>query len=419
MWVLQEVTYAKKATIYAGSAKCDWDTIAAITRWLSIYDVAIFADIRENICALTTVDFIWKLSKLINHPHKLPLPRLVDVLAQSRLCQSTFAIDKVYGILGLVCDEDATRIPIDYRLTAADLYQKIAISELSRIGLGILYYCTKPAEASAVACPSWVPDWSKPCYHDSYTTLRYRYSAAGSSAPQFRVEGPKFIVKGRLVDTIQAVEFMRGIPAGSEPDTEAERKGETFEDSEKDTHNAPLADFKMTPDNQNSDAELDAKILKNNTWFPNVMKIAFPGGTITAESYEALWRTCCCNRTIDGEVPGQDFADSFADWTKAMMGLKLRDFEEFQRKARRFMESFSRSCNNRRFFRSREGRYGWGPDQTRNGDIVCVFEGAAVPFVLRPVSDGCFEIIGDVYIHGIMDGELMELGIEAKEVVLV
>lgn len=311
-------------------------------------------------------------------------------------------------------------IPIDYRISAADLYQKIAVLELSRIGLDILYHCTKPAEASAVGCPSWVPDWSKPCYHDSYTKLGYRFLSAASSVPQFRIEGQKLIVKGWIIDTIEAVELTRAIPAGSKPEPESEKREEADHEAQaQDTPIDPITNLKMTPYNQPSDDELDTGILRNNTWFPNIIKIAFLDGIMTAASYEALWRTCCCNRTIDGEVPGMDFADSFADWTKAMTGLKLRDFEEFQRKARRFMESFSRYCNNRRFFRSQGGKYGWGPDQTREGDVICVLDGAPVPFVLRPVNDGCFEIIGDAYVHGNMDGDAIESGLEANDIVLV
>ena len=83
------------------------------------------------------------------------------------------------------------------------------------------------------------------------------------------------------------------------------------------------------------------------------------------------------------------------------------------------MESFSRYCNNRRFFRSEGGKYGWGPDQTREGDVICVLDGAPVPFVLRTVNDGCFEIIGDTYVHGNMDGDAIRFGPEAIEVILV
>ena len=42
---------------------------------------------------------------------------------------------------------------------------------------------------------------------------------------------------------------------------------------------------------------------------------------------------------------------------------------------------------------------------TEKGDLLVTFEGFAMPFVLRPKGDN-FVIIGDCYIHGIMDGGL-------------
>ncbi|KAH7310245.1 heterokaryon incompatibility protein-domain-containing protein [Rhexocercosporidium sp. MPI-PUGE-AT-0058] len=421
VWVLQEVVNAKKATIHAGSAKCDWDTIAAITRWLSIYDINGPLNIRGTICSLGTVDLIWKLSRL-REDSRRPLPRLIDILAESRLCMSTYAIDKVYGVLGLVCKEDAEMIPIDYGIKAADLYQRIAETELSKTGLGILYHCTKSGDSSMVRCPSWTPDWSQPCYHTSYTKSGYKSSAAGYSTAHFRAVGNILVVKGRIVDSIQAVERLRAIPARFEPTTDEPNDCQATIPKTPETksvkENTPtLADAKP-------DTDMNNDVLDNRSWFPNVMRIAFPDNVVTAESYEILWRTCCCNKTTDGDIAGQDFADSFGDWTKAMMGLKLRDFEEFQRKGRRFMESFSLYCDNRRFFRCKEGRLGWGPDQVREGDAICVLNGAEAPFVLRPVEgegEGVqFEVVGDAYVSGIMDGEAMvDLGLVETDIMLV
>jgi hypothetical protein len=72
------------------------------------------------------------------------------------------------------------------------------------------------------------------------------------------------------------------------------------------------------------------------------VKFAYPDNTITPESYEALWRTSCCNSTTSGEKPGADFGDSFPHWAKAMKELKVQDFEGFQNKARKFVDGFSR-----------------------------------------------------------------------------
>jgi len=58
--------------------------------------------------------------------------------------------------------------------------------------------------------------------------------------------------------------------------------------------------------------------------------------------------------------------------------------------------------------------YGLGPEGCEVGDIVCILYGCSVPAVLkraqRPRVDGLYEVVGEAYVHGIMDGELMESG---------
>jgi hypothetical protein len=55
----------------------------------------------------------------------------------------------------------------------------------------------------------------------------------------------------------------------------------------------------------------------------------------------------------------------------------------------------------------------------REGDVVCIVNGGVVPLVLRDDGERGFEVIGDAYIHEIMDGEIVSLSIEEKNIVLV
>jgi hypothetical protein len=40
-------------------------------------------------------------------------------------------------------------------------------------------------------------------------------------------------------------------------------------------------------------------------------------------------------------------------------------------------------------------RLAWVPPGTKKGEALCFFEGADVPFVLRPVEGGQFELVGE------------------------
>lgn len=65
----------------------------------------------------------------------------------------------------------------------------------------------------------------------------------------------------------------------------------------------------------------------------------------------------------------------------------------------------------RRFAVTRRGYFVLGPDALQTGDVVAVLRGGKVPFLLRKVSVGGGDgeerwvLIGECYVHGLMDGE--------------
>ncbi len=87
-----------------------------------------------------------------------------------------------------------------------------------------------------------------------------------------------------------------------------------------------------------------------------------------------------------------------------------------------FSNSFRRRYGKRKLFYTEKGYLGLGPASTKVGDVVCIFPGAAGPFVCREdpgggvkleedadEADGAetkkLRLIGESYVHGIMYGE--------------
>lgn len=65
---------------------------------------------------------------------------------------------------------------------------------------------------------------------------------------------------------------------------------------------------------------------------------------------------------------------------------------------------------------SKDGFIGVGDSkEVRTGDVVYVFLGASVHFILREVEDGQFRLICDAYVQGIMDGETMRKNLEIRQ----
>ncbi|KAN0091804.1 hypothetical protein V8E51_017651 [Hyaloscypha variabilis] len=70
----------------------------------------------------------------------------------------------------------------------------------------------------------------------------------------------------------------------------------------------------------------------------------------------------------------------------------------------RFDISFLQEYRHRKLFTTVQGYMGLAPSTAREGDLVCVLLGGDVPFILRP-SKSNYSLIGESYVHGIMDGE--------------
>jgi hypothetical protein len=76
---------------------------------------------------------------------------------------------------------------------------------------------------------------------------------------------------------------------------------------------------------------------------------------------------------------------------------------------------FDRSSQKRRFITTMNGYMGWAPDnifgtdgeQTRKGDLIAILFGCSTPIVIRPLGS-YFLVIGEAYVHGLMDGEALE-----------
>jgi hypothetical protein len=78
---------------------------------------------------------------------------------------------------------------------------------------------------------------------------------------------------------------------------------------------------------------------------------------------------------------------------------------------------------NRKFLVSKRNRWiGLAPMAAHAEDIICVLHGCSVPVVLRPLrmnvlpdSSVRYLFVGECYIHGMMDGEAVEMATEVVE----
>ena len=81
-----------------------------------------------------------------------------------------------------------------------------------------------------------------------------------------------------------------------------------------------------------------------------------------------------------------------------------------------FSLDFYRRCRGRKLFSTSSGHIGIGDATLEPGDLVCVFLGGRTPFIIRPV-DQKYKFVGECYLHGIMQGEALEEGLQRRQLI--
>jgi hypothetical protein len=69
----------------------------------------------------------------------------------------------------------------------------------------------------------------------------------------------------------------------------------------------------------------------------------------------------------------------------------------------------------RRFITTDKGYIGMAVSNARHGDLIVIAFGSSVPLILRPaIQDNTYIFVGESYIHGVMDGEAIDMLEEGK-----
>ena len=122
-------------------------------------------------------------------------------------------------------------------------------------------------------------------------------------------------------------------------------------------------------------------------------------------------------------LPGL-IARSFGIGKEDVEGL-VKEKQDREVMVTEYLSHVSRIVDGRRFCVTRERRIGFVPPGTREGDRVFIVKGARTPFVVRDIpgreaGEGKWvRLVGECYLHGVMDGEMVTSGVEWKQFVVI
>jgi hypothetical protein len=298
--------------------------------------------------------------------------------------------------------------------------------------------------------PSWVPDWRAPVYSfvipllvcQSGNTVigNFRpvkgndsivvYSASGNEAPRIRSSGnpDRLPCEGILID---AIDGLGGMP---------------------NAHGLAIARLVQStfPENvkskawAQSDASTDPQHPSDNKWllddivscFVLDRKDRYLGIPAPVEQFREDFQLLATS--ADGRM-NCPLRKAFAEWFRHNKSLLIRGttLEELcqtmpisntnkkvddgeQGFLSRMQDTTAPSKMARRLVTTREGHVGMAPPRAQSGDAVCVLFGCSVPVVLRRRHDyeDTWEFIGECYLHGFMNGEILDCGHSVQEFIL-
>ncbi|KAF5627110.1 heterokaryon incompatibility 6 OR allele [Fusarium sp. NRRL 52700] len=312
--------------------------------------------------------------------------------------------DRIFALLGLAADAERLGIQPDYEGSTERILTQTARTLIEKSGrVELLCYSQFPKLDGFSHLPSWVPDWRSNLSRSFYTINeridKHLFAASRQDSVVEVVEHPNdnsdiLGLRGYNVDVIEEVAegdgwmgmswdyerylgYMAQIDELWQKSMEKAPNGRTLIQKEEARWRVPIGDIYWTweGDQQRAKPEIAAfheQFLQELKLFGEMTRLA---------------------------AGGQDISDKSLQWEEEHRGAETKhNYRESMRK-----------MQGKRPLLTKAGYLGMGPVEAKAGDVVVVFCGGRIPFVLRPVEGsrevGVFSYIGEAYCDGVMDGE--------------
>lgn len=316
------------------------------------------------------------LEKMRRSPTGWPLIELCERFSD---LQTTDPRDQIYALLGLASDTSKLGIVPDYSRSTYEVFTFVATRWVEHLQNLYMLTLSFLSDVSDILMPSWVPNWSS---HTSTSRIGWGYFSASRNT---RLDGhierrrSRLYAKGICLDTVKLVT----------PSWSYYRKS-------RGPDNAKMA----------RDFLLDVRLLALDSTERSPYERTLA---------RAVWVTSTGGLELSENGKWQQTRFSLKTYrdmlAKPSKGLptKLRSRLKLSRsRMEQLTLSLSIRCRSRVAFATGAGYLGLGPDSTRPGDIIAILFGSNVPFVLRRDRDDTFLIVGECYVYGMMDGQVMD-----------
>lgn len=394
VWIMQEIACGRQVVLVGGNSSLNWDKVSSFlgnTR----YADAFHGPFGHGSVA-KVASSIFSSAQVVEHQRGVVrdintgyISTLLDVLARFKSTEATDPRDKIYGLLGLVSEKHS--ITPDYNQTYQQVFTEVVTSLINRSGnLDIL--CQSPwsdySNFGASGLPSWVADFTQAGHPIPLFAQRSTFNAGSATC-----KTPCNITSGGAL-------ALNGVALGKiGPILPGYTDGQSYRDYWEQRDDETKCAYEPLPrqwmQQYFGDSLLDA-----------------PTSTyISGESsLQAYWCTllASCKFFPIKRLSDEDIHEYGKTFTSVLRGDSADEILGDQE----YWKMLSRMLMYWTFTMTTDGLYVMVMSHVKEGDLIAVLEGAKVPMVLRPVSEGQIEggqvkyqLISTAYVHGFMDGE--------------
>ncbi|KAF0645946.1 hypothetical protein FPSE5266_08102 [Fusarium pseudograminearum] len=386
VWVVQELAYGKRVQFVCGKMAVSEEFLHHALRLLRNF--AHYERIKLGQNPQATNSKLASSALDLRNPVNIlkirraagPFP-LIYLLRTLRNFQATDPRDKVFALLSFATDAPALGIKPDYQKSYEEVYLETTMSLIGGCFLDILSLCR--VHNNIPELPSWVPDFTSV---GQRIPLQQR-AMNRKSFPIATVLQPKFSASGDIPKTAVSCELTQTSPTSL------------------------LLLAKLVDRVACVGTTWDQKAF--GKWFQE-LKQFWDSDSVTFEAghLKAVWRTAVADQEIrQGDQKPRLSENELDRVHNILKGLDLSAADEHtfvEMGLGNYVYQLQDIAYGRRPFRTAKGHIGIGPSEMATGDLLYILIGADVPYILRPDIIGKVRLIGESYVHGIMDGEAME-----------
>ncbi|KAI0515179.1 heterokaryon incompatibility protein-domain-containing protein [Xylaria bambusicola] len=407
-WVVQEVALAKEAMLYIGGGiEIPWPDLAKLAFSMGLLGIQRLLTLKTGNTVLETIapPVICVTNVLMVQIFRRHAT-LVDGIVATIDFDCTDPRDHVYSLLSLGAI-GPTILP-DYHVSVCEVFRRFAVAMLVQ-GESLKLLSLAPDRIGFVnpdierleGLPSWAPDFRliNSDVMVSYTVRPQAFFAGGRSKPIVSVSDDQEILKcqGWLVDTVK-----------------------TFATSMVEMLLVDIPELRSSPGSL-VDPLIERRKKRLARWLESCYHTAFPqtNGSNNADPDDdrmmAFSRTMVCDMDIMRNRLSPEVVGAFPQymqWAAERVASKQGGTKEQTASMSECSAVIDTSivamASWLKFCITENGRFAQIPQTSEVGDCICILVGGEVPFVVRPTRRGTYTIVGECYVDGVMDGEVVE-----------